>query len=505
MSVRYSISILTYTAVDYARRCIASVLANSPAGEYELLLTANGPIAAAFFDELRDKYPFIRVFKNAKNEGFVAPNIHALAQAEGTWFITLNDDAEVPPNWLEMLRAPFDADPLIAITGPQGAQHGIDVRMGALGRGTQHPEYVEMSCAMMRADIVRSFGLFDPELQWCYWEDVATSLRVRELGYKIMQVPFRIVHHHARTSRHMPETRRYQAENGAVVRRRHAGYLKARRFDYVTIIKRKDAYGDVLLTTPIIRALHERNPRSPIWVETACGEVLKNHPLVAQCGPKLAVPADAWVIPLDRAYEDRPETHIVAAYAEVAGVRDYYCKPEIFVNAIDRAWAVSEMPGDDWIAVHPGPTTWEGKRWPKERFQKVMDWFGGDIVLVGVSAEWAFHGAKDLRGKTTIGQLAAVLARCRLLITIDSLPLHIAQAVGTPIVSLHGVTSPEYIVTDGSPALAVCSDRENPSTGLRHRVKGATMVEDRNSCMDTISVAQVIAAVEQMTVAAGAK
>ncbi len=495
MSLRYSISILTYSAVEAARKCLASVVANSPVGEYELLLTANGSDAAGkLFDEFAAANANVRVVHNPTNVGFIAPNIRALEMATGEFFICLNDDATVPPGWLEKLRQPFDADPMMGLTGPEGGCCTWDARIQGMPGRT--PEYVEFACAMGRASVLRKFGLFDRELTHSYFEDCELSLRLREARYALKLVPFRIVHQRGATSKFMPEIRKYQAMNGAYFRRRHAGYLKARRFDYVTLIKRAAAYGDVLLLTPIIRALNERNPRSPIWVETQCGEVLDRNPRVARCGRNLPVPHDAWVIDLNMAYENAPLTPIVAAYAAKAGVRDYSCRTEIYPSAEDRAFG--QRVDEEWVAVHAGPTTWSGKNLSVAKWRELIPMMDAKVVLVGSASKEELPCTLDLRGKTSIGQLAAVIERCRALITVDSLPLHVAQAVGTPVVALFGVTSPEFILTDSSPSVAVCSDRLNPSTGIRHRTTGETMVRDCHACMDTIEVDAVMQAFERL-------
>lgn len=485
---RYSISILTYTAIDAMKKCIASVLANSPAGEYELLLTANGS-ASAFkhFEQVRTAHPNVRVINNPTNEGFIAPNTRALEMATGEFMVFLNDDATVPPGWLEKLRQPFDEDRLIALTGPEG---GCCVWNAAIQGGPgPKPEYIEFACAMGRTELLRKVGLFSPELVFAYNEDCDLSLRLREAGYRLQLVPFRITHVRGATSRAMPEIRRYQAANSAYLRKRWAHYFKVRTFSYVTLIRRRAAFGDVLLLTPIIRALHERNPNSPIWVETDCAEVLLGNPNVARVGPNLGVPAGALVVDLNMSYENAPLTHIVAAYEASAGVRVEARTLEFFPQKADKTFASSTLKGSDWIAVHPGPTTWSGKNWPMDRWQAVIDQLGGKVVLVGHESA-PLNCQKDLRGKTTIGQLGAVLARCQLLITVDSLPLHVGQAVGTPTIGLFGVTDPQFIATDGSWFHGIKGT--GPTAGQRHRTVGKTSVNDDGAAMATITVEEVV-------------
>ena len=61
----------------------------------------------------------------------------------------------------------------------------------------------------------------------------------------------------------------------------------------------------------------------------------------------------------------------------------------------------------------------------------------GEQVLFGLGPQGA-----NLAGRTTPAELAAVLARCALLIGIDSGPMHVAAAMGVPVVGLFGPTDP---------------------------------------------------------------
>ena len=104
--------------------------------------------------------------------------------------------------------------------------------------------------------------------------------------------------------------------------------------------------------------------------------------------------------------------------------------------------------GSPVVAVHPGASC-ISKRWPAERFAELIRMMPEDvrIVLVGsqensqIASQIQFSTKKpilDLIGKASLSQLAGVLRRCRLLISNDSGPVHVAVAVETPVISIFG-------------------------------------------------------------------
>jgi heptosyltransferase-2/heptosyltransferase-3 len=136
------------------------------------------------------------------------------------------------------------------------------------------------------------------------------------------------------------------------------------------------------------------------------------------------------------------------------------------------------------VALQPGAGT-AVKRWPLDRLARVgrtlRDVFGGSIVVLGGPAEVDLvdrvvsslgGGAIGLAGKTSIGELAAVLERCAIAIGPDSGPLHLAVAVGTPTVHLFGPADPRrfgpfgdpcwHVVVQSSRACAPCHRLDFP-------------------------------------------
>jgi heptosyltransferase II len=108
------------------------------------------------------------------------------------------------------------------------------------------------------------------------------------------------------------------------------------------------------------------------------------------------------------------------------------------------------------LAVGAGASYGSAKCWPPDRFAAAINEFvfhnDADVVLFGTAAEAAVsqaivsqlrRPAIDLTGKTTIGELPALLSQCHLFLGNDSGAMHVAAAVGLPVVAVFGPTDPE--------------------------------------------------------------
>lgn len=106
------------------------------------------------------------------------------------------------------------------------------------------------------------------------------------------------------------------------------------------------------------------------------------------------------------------------------------------------------------IALNPA-ATWETKHWTDAGFAVVADRlvreFGAELVFTGGPGdgpavarvrERMAERSVDASGKTGLRELAALLRRARLLVTTDTGPMHLAAAVGTPVVAVFGPTAP---------------------------------------------------------------
>ena len=118
----------------------------------------------------------------------------------------------------------------------------------------------------------------------------------------------------------------------------------------------------------------------------------------------------------------------------------------------ERGRALLGSPGP-WIGINPGAAYGTAKRWPPERFAAaaalVARRSAAQVAIVGSAAERPLAeaiaaqlggAARVLCGETTLAELVGVLRELRLLLTNDSGPMHLAAALGTPLVAVFGST-----------------------------------------------------------------
>ena len=110
--------------------------------------------------------------------------------------------------------------------------------------------------------------------------------------------------------------------------------------------------------------------------------------------------------------------------------------------------------GHPLAVLHPG-ARWPTKLWPVAHWTRLGDWLAreksyrvfitgspGDRELVKEIVTQAKVPPLNLAGRTSLAELAAVLRQARLAVTTDTGPMHLAAALGTPVVALFGPTAP---------------------------------------------------------------
>ncbi|GDY20946.1 lipopolysaccharide heptosyltransferase II [Verrucomicrobiota bacterium] len=217
----------------------------------------------------------------------------------------------------------------------------------------------------------------------------------------------------------------------------------------------------------------------------------------------------------------RPAAHHVHQYLHLAaalGASPVAQAPRLSVTPAEQAHVRAALFGKTeaqagrpltWFGLNPGAEYGPAKRWPVENFiaaaRELCTRTGCAWVIFGGPADQALAeqiraavpGSVSAAGRTTLRELVVALSLCRVVLTNDTGPMHVAAAVGTPVVVPFGSTSPE-LTGPGLPGdprhrllkseapCAPCFLRECP-------------IDFR--CMKTITVQRVVAAVMEIVTA----
>ena len=199
------------------------------------------------------------------------------------------------------------------------------------------------------------------------------------------------------------------------------------------------------------------------------------------------------------------EYHVKAL--ECLGIDDVPGHPELFISeeAEHAALGLLETLGigkQPWVMIHPAARYWF-KAWPADRFAALADVFherGVRVVLVGSRNEHSveteiLQAAKrplsSLVGKTSLLQLASLMKHCCLFVGNDAGPMHMAAAVGCPVVALFGPSNPAVWGPRGKYTKTIykgldCRECFHPGCS-----------RGKQSCMNLITVPEVMQAAEE--------
>ena len=318
--------------------------------------------------------------------------------------------------------------------------------------------------------------------------------------------------------------------------------------------------GDVVLTTPLLEVLAARHGPVDVVTTPAAAPLLDTHPAVRRVIPYDKRGADRGFVGLRRLAQTLAaekyevaylphrslRTALAARLARVprrigfadgwpllytdvrrrptgghesdrllalAGVAPSQARPSLCIAAADRAAAEAFLAAhgirEPFVALAPG-SIWGSKRWPyyQELAERLAERAGvvtvggpedaalGEQVVKAVEDGGGTWRAVNACGQLSLRQSAEVIRRARVLVTNDSAPLHLAQAVETPTVAIFGSTVPAFgfgprgprdrVVEVAGLACRPCSAHGPPTCPLGH-----------HRCMREIAVDRVLAAIEE--------
>lgn len=214
---------------------------------------------------------------------------------------------------------------------------------------------------------------------------------------------------------------------------------------------------------------------------------------------------------------DRPGIHVLDAmgsFCEPLGLKQTDVVWDLPVPADAHAWAAAQWPADGKRTLVISPCSSHVRRnWFADRYAAVADHAaaqGWRVVLCGGRSELERQTADaiiaamqspalDLVGKDTLKQLPALLARADLVMTPDSGPMHIANAMGAAVLGLHAASNPRRSGPYSS--VRYCVDRYDDAA---RRYKGKPAAElkwgtkiEHDGVMELITVEDGIAAFER--------
>ncbi|UCC73289.1 MAG: lipopolysaccharide heptosyltransferase II [Gemmatimonadota bacterium] len=322
--------------------------------------------------------------------------------------------------------------------------------------------------------------------------------------------------------------------------------------------------GDVVMAIPALRRLAERYPESgvDVWCPAAWAPVLEAAGLPAEVMAFRRTRA-IWRtaarlrdVGYDAAYLF-PPSFSSAAVVRLAGIArrrgtptdgrgllltDRSVRPEapgehrvsFYMRLVDPGWKGGEPPVPRLpvqeraleqfrqlvegrferpaVAIFPSSYA-PARRWPEGKYTALAGLLGqevGTVVVFGGSGEevlaarvaaGAGKRGIDLGGRTSLAVLAAGLSECDLVVSNDSGPMHLAAAVGAPLIAIFGSSDPKHTGPLGTRArvlwrseLPCAPCRKNR---CRRRGQGTYLPEAQDECVHLITVEAVARAARQ--------
>lgn len=267
------------------------------------------------------------------------------------------------------------------------------------------------------------------------------------------------------------------------------------------------------------RGLHDRRFDALLQMQVAARANLLSAfiPATRRIGYDRARSKDLHGLFINERIADRPGLHVLDAlgsFCEPLGLRQTQVHWDLPVPADARDWARAQWPADGTPTLMISPcSSHERRNWRSERYAAVADHAvarGWRVVLCGGRSALERRTtdailaamrlpALDLVGKDTLKQLPALLERAELVMTPDSGPMHIANAMGAKVLGLHAASNPAR--SGPYSDRRYCVDRYDDAARRylgrpAAAIKWGTKIE-HDGVMDLVTVDDAIAAFER--------
>lgn len=437
-----SIIIIALNNLHYTKICIESIRSYTDF-DYQIILVDNGSkddTAAWFIKTAQTEDILIR---NQYNRGFSGANNQALNLAMGEYVLFLNNDTEIKKSgWVEpFFNSKDDAD----ILGPTMRKLIVDYNdFSFVYAGEGHDQnpfcYLEGWCLFGKKLVFRALGGMDEQFNPAYSEDSDLSFKAIQAGFRIKKIhDVPIVHFGNKTSSQMNEMYGISIKN----RRKLFNKWISKKHANILLI-RKGAKGDVLMTTPVIRAVKKAYPESRIYFETQCPELIQGNPNIEQIISTSKKEQFDLIYELE--YEAFPGEIRIDAMSRQVGIKLDNRKMEVFLDE------PTKLPIDNpYVVFHTGKS-WPNRELSIEKWAQIAEYLislNYRIAEIGTSEteNIPIDGIIDLRSQSW-GFVSRLIREAEFFVGIDSACSNLAKALQTPAFIFYGCVNPQVMLAD---------------------------------------------------------
>ena len=212
-----SIIILTYNNLNYTKECLDSIKKYTKEGTYEIIIVDNNSTDGTV--EYLKSQPDLKVIYNKENMGFPKGCNQGISLASNSNdILLLNNDTIVTNNWLDNLKKCLYSSPTIGAVGPVCNQN--ENRQGVAFKYQNLEEMQKKAwennksdknkweekvfligfCLLIKREVINKLNGLDEEFTPGYIEDNDLSLRIINLGYRLMLCHDTFIHHYLGSS-----------------------------------------------------------------------------------------------------------------------------------------------------------------------------------------------------------------------------------------------------------------------------------------------------------------
>ncbi len=219
---KVAVVILSWNGKKFLEQFLPSVVQHSSPQLCEVIVADNCSTddSVAF---VQANFPTVRIIQNQRNNGFAGGYNDALKHVKSPYYVLLNQDVEVTPNWVEAVIDEMERDKNIAAAQPKlrafnqrdyfeyaGASGGyLDRNSYAFCRGRifneiekdtgQYDDVKDIfwatgACMFVRSEIYWQAGALDEDF-FAHQEEIDLCWRIKNMGYRIIVAPASVVYH----------------------------------------------------------------------------------------------------------------------------------------------------------------------------------------------------------------------------------------------------------------------------------------------------------------------